>query len=398
MKKLIYPLLIIVFWGCSHQKTDPIPEEIQEMENLTVYSVDAKPAAEISIKKDVLYGGSNEVFIGDLGEIAVDSSGRVFIEDTGNLFIHVFEPFGRYLGHFGRDGRGPGEFSSIKSLQIRDDQLYVFDFRQNRVNIFNLNTLVIEETISLARNRGDHHELRGSYPSVDEFYAGSNNTYIVKFISTGNSIKSDWENIEVKGLLYLMDDTGDLSEKLVDFKDAIRTQFPVRNTSFDIPLTPFFGNTLIAFSGENSMYQAGPDHFLITVYSPNGRYERAFYYPFKKLLLTRESAISGEVLDELIINPELIIQNINSVDLPETWPVLTNMLMDDENRLWVSTIVKDFEIYEWWVLEVSGELITTFEWPRNEPIEVIKNGKMYTRQTDEETGLQQVVRYRVEME
>jgi len=29
---------------------------------------------------------------------------------------------------------------------------------------------------------------------------------------------------------------------------------------------------------------------------------------------------------------------------------------------------------------------------------VVKNGKMYTRQTDEETGLQQVVRYRIEIE
>jgi hypothetical protein len=39
-------------------------------------------------------------------------------------------------------------------------------------------------------------------------------------------------------------------------------------------------------------------------------------------------------------------------------------------------------------LEELGEVITTFEWPRDEPIEVIKNGKMYTRQTDEVTGLQ----------
>lgn len=59
--------------------------------------------------------------------------------------------------------------------------------------------------------------------------------------------------------------------------------------------------------------------------------------------------------------------------------------------------MEDFEVYEWWILEETGELITTFEWPRDERIEVIKNGKMYTRQTDEESGLQQVVRYRAEI-
>jgi hypothetical protein len=68
---------------------------------------------------------------------------------------------------------------------------------------------------------------------------------------------------------------------------------------------------------------------------------------------------------------------------------------DDSNRLWVSTIVEDFDVYEWWVLEDNGELITKFDWPRDEPIEVIKNGKMYTRQTDEETGLERIVRYQI---
>ncbi|MCC5906914.1 MAG: hypothetical protein JJU13_11940 [Balneolaceae bacterium] len=47
---------------------------------------------------------------------------------------------------------------------------------------------------------------------------------------------------------------------------------------------------------------------------------------------------------------------------------------------------------------MSRELITWFEWPRDEPIEIIKNGYLYTRETDEETGLQQVVRYRIVME
>jgi hypothetical protein len=44
------------------------------------------------------------------------------------------------------------------------------------------------------------------------------------------------------------------------------------------------------------------------------------------------------------------------------------------------------------VFEETGTL-TRFEWPRDEPIEVKKNGYMYTRETEQETGLQQVVQY-----
>uniref|UniRef100_UPI0035663D94 hypothetical protein n=1 Tax=Rhodohalobacter sp. TaxID=1974210 RepID=UPI0035663D94 len=74
------------------------------------------------------------------------------------------------------------------------------------------------------------------------------------------------------------------------------------------------------------------------------------------------------------------------------------LVVDNENRIWVSTIVEDFDIYEWWVLENTGEVITKFDWPRDEPIEVIKNGYVYTRQIEEETGLQQVVKYRIAFE
>ena len=85
------------------------------------------------------------------------------------------------------------------------------------------------------------------------------------------------------------------------------------------------------------------------------------------------------------------------MDLPSNWPVIRSFIIDDKYNIWVATTVENMNVYEWWLLEPSGELITTFDWSRDEPIEAIKNGKMYTRQTDEETGLEQVVRYNVEI-
>ncbi len=73
------------------------------------------------------------------------------------------------------------------------------------------------------------------------------------------------------------------------------------------------------------------------------------------------------------------------------------MLIDDQNRLWISTIVKDLDVYRWWVLEENGKLLARFTWPRNREIEVIKNGFVYAKETEDETGLERVVRYRIEM-
>jgi hypothetical protein len=49
------------------------------------------------------------------------------------------------------------------------------------------------------------------------------------------------------------------------------------------------------------------------------------------------------------------------------------------------------------VLQETGEVIARFEWPRDEPIEVVNNGYLYTRETDE-MDVASIVRYRIEME
>ncbi|MEX0660933.1 MAG: hypothetical protein WEA58_06425 [Balneolaceae bacterium] len=145
-------------------------------------------------------------------------------------------------------------------------------------------------------------------------------------------------------------------------------------------------------------------NFQIEVRTPDGEILRTIEHPFQNIPITRrELILKYEDIDmsRLDFNEgdDIALQMIREADnLPETWPAMDDMLIDDENRLWVSTIVDDFDIYEWWVLEETGGLITKFEWPRNEPIEVVNNSYMYTRQTDEETDLQEVVRYSFEME
>jgi len=163
----------------------------------------------------------------------------------------------------------------------------------------------------------------------------------------------------------------------------------------EIPITPFYGESITAISSEGFIYHVQPDHFLVQVFKHDGTYQRAFSYPNQKVRLTEASAIEVGIPELGTSNPDLFINSITLIDLPESWPVITNMIIDDQNRLWISTIVEDFDVYEWWVLENTGELITKFEWPRNEPIEVVKNGYIYTRETEEETGQQQVVRYRI---
>jgi hypothetical protein len=379
---------------------EEVPDKYQEIENLTVYSKNSKPEKTIAFQKEYAFGESTDLVIGQLGDIAADKEGRVFVTDMKKQVIYAFNPNGELFYIFGGSGDGPGEFNTIKSIEIKDHLMFVHDFHQNRLTAINLYTLDVDFTLLFGKNKHEYQELHRSYPLVSEVYAYNSERFLVKYLSNENYEPSEiWDLVMIKGYLYLADQNGNLLSKVIDFKNSTRTMYPYQGVPMlEIPITPFYGESITAISSEGFIYHVQPDHFLVQVFKQDGTYQRAFSYPGQKVRLTEASAIEVGIPELRTGNPDLFINSINIIDLPESWPVITDMKIDDENRLWIATTVENFDVYEWWVLENTGELITKFEWPRNEPIEVVKNGYIYTRETDEETGLQQVVRYRIEFD
>jgi hypothetical protein len=72
------------------------------------------------------------------------------------------------------------------------------------------------------------------------------------------------------------------------------------------------------------------------------------------------------------------------------------MKMDDHNRLWISTIVENQKVYQWWVLNKKGKLLARFTWPRDEPIQDIQNHAIYVMIRNKE-GVARIVRYKIQM-
>jgi len=70
-------------------------------------------------------------------DIALDDTGNLYILDAGNCRIQKFDPEGKFLASFGREGQGPGEFQSPASLDIdADGNLIVADRRSRKIQIF----------------------------------------------------------------------------------------------------------------------------------------------------------------------------------------------------------------------------------------------------------------------
>jgi len=149
------------------------------------------------------------------------------------------------------------------------------------------------------------------------------------------------------------------------------------------------------------IYTTNTQNFLIKVYNPDGTYNRAIFYPFKKKSFDSEKFINTytehKKMQEILRNTEF----------PNNWPALTDMFVDDEQRIWVATYAGDSKNYRWYVLDEEGQHFAAFNWQAHDfyrrpdtrgSIRTVKNGYMYVFQetTDKENSSSgNFVRYKI---
>jgi len=399
-----FPLFIflMLIYGCSPAGNTELPDFLKELENITVFTSNEEPPFEIKINRELRYNDSGEVITGVIGSFDVDEKGSIYIVDRQLQRIHQFDHNGKYILEFGRQGSGPGEFRSLGRLSIKGDQLSVYDPVLFRTNFFSVDSLNFIATAKLQpRNKKDFGKLDDR--NVSYLSMISDSLFLTGFSQPLYPDPSHVNyNLNARTIsYYLMNRKTRLISGPVFEQPAYQALSAVVKGQFRFTQFEFLGETLITASEESQLYMARTEHFLIRIFDVNGRYLRGIYYPYKKTEFTREQAIQIETkkFEEGVTDWRVsVIRHSPKEDIPETWPALNDMLIDDENRLWVSTIVDDSDVFEWWILQDTGELIAKFRWPRHKEIEVVKSNKLYARETDEETDLQQVVRYGFELE
>lgn len=377
-------ILLILLAGCSSSPEVQIPENIAQLENLTVISESEAPGT-INFKREAVYGDTEDVIIGRISSVAIDENGRVFIADGDQNVIHVYEPGGNYLTRLGREGEGPGEFGNIGNLNRDSQYLYAYDWNQRKLNVFSLEDLGFSHTIPLLREDRDIEELSGTYPG--QYYVRNDGTLLVGYNQPYRSNDLD-EKRTTK--YYLLDKEGRVTSDKFFEHNVTENLTDRSNNSFMVMYSPFGRKPLFSLAGDDRIYYCWTEDFLVKIYNPDGSYERAFYYPYSKAPLDRDEILSryeGERQRRMVRN----------ADAPATWPALNSLTVDNKNRMWVSTITDDQDVYDWRIIDEEGEILAQFTWPRDQLLEEVKDNYVYTRETDEETDLQQISRYRMEI-
>jgi len=406
IKQTLFLSLLLI--SCSQQLNDELPEYLKELDNLAFFQTNQDVPLEILFNNEKIIEDQKKM-IGRPGRILIDDSGRIVIEEStyDKAALLAFSEDGYFIHEISRRGQGPGEFISIFSIQYRFNRLFVHDAGMQRLHVFSTesDSFPLVNTILYQFDSWNHDEILKNRKSPNTVFIRSDKNIFSGFI---DPIDYEQDNSQLKDLkkrYYLLDQYGKAAEpfKLI-FESRAAGYLNLNPTIYQFP---FLRKSLMAISKNDEIYDSWSEDFLIKVYSPDGNYQRAIYYPVKKRSLNRDDILLKKYLEEkeetARSDPRLMAghrerKRVLTEVMPGTWPALDDLLIDDKDRLWVSTITDDSDTYDWWVLQNTGELITKFTWPRNRQIEVVKYDKVYVRETDPVTGLQQVVRYGFELE
>lgn len=387
LMRFIYAFLfMLLLISCTKDDTrDGLNEDKIEIENVVTFSSDQEPTFTIHLNREHQFTDTEEVYFSYIGDVAVDDSGRVLITEMsmGNRAIHQFNSDGAYLGQLGREGRGPGEYQTPTHLQIVNDKAFIYDNLLKRITAYSLNDLSVIRSVPVSAGEYLNSRETGGL-STQRLFVHSNEDFTVGFGSLS-------PNTEKNYIRYFRADPEGTFNPDQLFKLKAKNVFSVDEGSISLQaLLPFDHDSFIYYRN-NNFYTLWSEQFLIKIYSENGNLERGIYYPVEKVPFMRNDYVENHMSPHLKRAAQYI-------DFPEYWPVLDDLLVDDQGRIWIAVVTDERDRYEWWVLENSGELMARFEWPRFKKIQNIKNGFLYTLERDPSVGSQEVIKYRIEFE
>lgn len=390
-------MLLISMIGCTvdDYQLNEVPESVTAMDNINVYKWDELAVTDtVKLVRDEVYGDTEDVFIGTIIGFNVDRNGRVYVND-GTLdarTIHVYEPDGTYIKKLGRHGNGPGEFLAPGGLKFSSDEVYVFDYNQSRLSSYTIESLNLLDTYFFDPNTIEREEEITDKRFTD-YHLVSDDSLIIAL----KRPQSYFDESPGRYHYYLTDQNfREVGKEVLTQEAIVETWGEFRGMRI-MKMFPFFEKPILHVSDRGRIFAAESGVFFIKEYSIGGSVIGGFYYQVAKKSVTRDDAIKA--------TDEMTNDIAKNVDLPDTWPVITSMFTDDEENIWVSTFSENDNQMIWWIITPAGDLIARFRLGGDRYSEVdisghnkhvVRNNYFYDIETDEETGLQQVVRYKLE--
>ncbi|MDZ7772036.1 MAG: 6-bladed beta-propeller [Balneolaceae bacterium] len=344
-----------------------VPDHVRQLDSLAVFDAAAPPRYEISFQEEVTYGSISRNFAPAMGgfgpETAVDDSGMVYRTDRQRKNIRIYNPDGSQQGTIGRNGRGPGEFVDITSIMLHDNRLYAYDPNQMRIQVFSLHPAELDRVINIEPEQfGSGEDLEFGRPIADFHPFGEE-----QFLAGISQVERDGQGFTG---YYVLDGEGErVSDRVVEVMQHRRFEFTSNRGMAASMRLPGGRTGVLDVTSDGMVYHANTGEMLIRVLHSTGDYQRSIWYSYEN-----DPMDTQELVERY---GENMYANMPSGELPDVWPAIHTFFVDDEERIWISTITDDKENYSWWILSNHGELLSRFSWTVEEELHAVRDGHLY---------------------
>jgi hypothetical protein len=313
-----------------------------------------------SIEEELKIGeaeGDENYMFSQIRNIAIDKNENIYVADYKETNVKVFDKNGEFLRVFGKEGQGPGEIGRISSIQITaKNELLINDSRNRRILYFSL-----EGKFLRSKNIGEIWSLRLYCDSNENYY------FITAFIEPPNS--------RYELLKY------DSEMNLIATIAKVPAPDPAK------PLDPFMPTIYCQVLDNDCLLYGYPESYELQIFNPECKV-------IKKIIRKYDPVRISEAEKEEALKNIPFIPPGYKIEFKRYHTAFSYFKMDDQGRIFVQTPEKpdSGEKYSFDVFDSEGRYIARI--PLNFRPQVLKKGKIYTREEDEE-GYQFVKRYKV---
>jgi len=349
--------VLIMLVSCKKQGTE-WKGTIEEVNGLTIVKNPKEPVygdEVFSIEEELKIGeveGDENYMFSQIRDIAVDKNENIYVADFKETHVKVFDKDGKYLRVFGKKGQGPGEIGMIYGIQITEkNELIVNDSNQRKISYFSLGGELIQSK-----------EIRIS--PLRLYCDSKKNYYAVDFILEPPD--SRYELLKYDGDMNLI-------------ATIAKTPAPDPLKPY-IPFMPIFYCQVM---NDDCLLYGYPESYELQIFNPEGKV-------IKKILRDYDPVpISEEEKEERRKD----IRPGRKFEFARYHSAFYRFKVDDEGRIFVRTWEKpeSGEGYFFDIFNPEGKYIAKI--PLNIRPYVLKKGKIYTIEEDED-GYQFVKRYK----
>lgn len=324
--------------------------------------------------------------LSDVGSVVADTHGNVYVFQSRPALIRAYGPDGAWLRDIGREGDGPGEYRH-GMFGIHGDTLFVQDPNNTRLTTF----LTSGEFIA-------------SYPSQCCYWTSNFPTFDDGTIGIPGPPPPSAS--ERRGAMYLT---------RIDGKVVDTILFPARNDD------PNSGWSVTKSSGKSrSMMSMGiplkPAD--VAAYLPNRRHVRGHNSTYQFAItglrddtlrvfravaptLSITEAERDSIFDEVIAGVdeewrEAVRGVAKKSDIPTTWPVWSQIMIDGRSRIWIARPGARGEVSILDVFTPDGVLLGSVSPPEGFEMRGTWVGDRLYQRAESADGLPQVRVYRVD--